>query len=270
MNEGPTLRRLVYFLGLIAVLAAAPAWAAKPAAGGNSGGMSPAPGMDVSYPQCGSTLPTAPAFAVVGVNGGKASTFNNCFSTQMAWANGVSGGTQQPKVALYVNTGNPGDVLAQYNLADWPTSSDPADPYGACVGVWTDDLPCSWEYGYERAQGDVGYAGGGNHLWWLDVETYNSWTSDQARNRAMLEGMVYGFTKAGGSVGVYSTSSMWASIAGTVPAGSSLYSLNEWRPGAKTLRQAQNNCNVSPLTGGGHVTLTQYTSSWDYDYSCIN
>ncbi|HEY2003981.1 MAG TPA: hypothetical protein VGH44_02605 [Candidatus Saccharimonadia bacterium] len=261
------LKLLAYTLSLAGMLAAAPVLAAKPAGAGKIG---PGLGMDVSYPQCGKSLPTTPAFAVVGVNGGVANNFNRCFSSELTWAEGASGGTQQPKVSVYVNTGNPGDVLAQYNLADWPTSTNPADPYGSCMGVWTDDLACSWEYGYERAQGDVGYAGSGARRWWLDVETSNSWTIDAAKNRAALEGMVYGLTEAGGTVGLYSTAGAWSSVAGAVPMASPLYALPEWRPGAETQRQAQSNCSLSPLTGGGHITLTQYTTTLDYDYSCIN
>jgi hypothetical protein len=230
----------------------------------------------VSYPQCGSALPGKSAFGIVGVNAGKATTFNSCFANELAWAKSTSGAvTAQPKAQLYVNTGNPGDVLAQYNVTTWPTSSVAADPYGTCSGTYTNDEACAWQYGYERANADVAQVAlttpPSEYIWWLDVETGNSWTSDPAKNRAALEGMVAAFRAANVvNVGIYSTSAQWSGIAGSVPAASSLYSLNEWRPGARNLSAAQSNCSLAPFTGGGKVTITQYVSmNLDYDYSCL-
>ena len=231
-------------------------------------------GNDVSFPQCGKTYPSGQAFAIVGVNGGKASTFNPCFGSEWAWAQTSTGGTGQAPAQLYVNTGNPGDVLAQYNVTDWPTSSDPTiDPYGTCSGTWTDDLPCSWEYGYERASAEITFVGAdvaGGKKWWLDIETANSWTSDTSKNQASLEGMVFALEQAGATVGVYSSSGAWSSLFGPVSASSSLHSLNEWRPGARTLSQAVSNCSLAPFDGNGHVEITQYVSAHlDYDHSCV-
>ena len=57
---------------------------------------SPEPvGYDVSWPQCAQTLPTVLAFAVVGVNGGLATTTNPCLSSQLAWAAGAVGQTRE-------------------------------------------------------------------------------------------------------------------------------------------------------------------------------
>jgi hypothetical protein len=239
-------------------------------------------GNDISFPQCGKTYPSGQAFAIVGVNRGKASNFNPCFSaangyaSEWAWAQTSTGLVKsQAPAQLYVNTGNPGDVLAQYNVTDWPTSGD--TPYGTCSGTWTDNAACSWEYGYERASADitfVGTAGVGaaGKKWWLDIETVNSWTSDFSKNRASLEGMAYRLKQAGATVGIYSTSGAWSSLfgSGAVPAASPLYSLAEWRPGARTLSQAASNCSLAPFEPSGGVELTQYvTTHLDYDYSCL-
>lgn len=234
-------------------------------------------GNDISYPQCGGAYPSKSAFGIVGVNGGKATTFNSCFASELAWAQKTTGAVAaQPKAQLYVNTANPGDVLEQYAVTTWPTSSDPSiDPYGTCSGTYTNDRACAWQYGYERAQADVTEVSKttspADYVWWLDVETGNSWTNDPAKNRAALEGMVYGFNQAGAAkVGIYSTSAQWSTIGGSVPAGSPLYVLNEWRPGARNLSGAQSNCSLAPFTGGGKVVLTQYVSAnLDYDYSCL-
>jgi hypothetical protein len=230
-------------------------------------------GNDISYPQCGRTYPSGQAFAIVGVNGGKASNFNPCFTSEWSWAQTSKAGTSQLPAQLYVNTGNPGDVLAQYAVADWPTSSDPSvDPYGTCAGTYTDDMACSWEYGYERAQADFGFVGSPSSAkWWLDIETSNSWTSDAAKNQASIEGMVYALEQSGVAVGIYSSSGSWSSLFGTVASSSPLYSLDEWRPGAKTLSKAKSNCTLAPFEGNGSVVITQYVSTnLDYDYSCVN
>lgn len=77
------------------------------------------PGNDVSWPQCGKTLPRGQTFAVVGVNNGLANTTNPCLATQLSWAGTSTGGTGQPLVALYVNTANPGTSGSW-----WPTSNN--------------------------------------------------------------------------------------------------------------------------------------------------
>jgi hypothetical protein len=268
---------------LVLVLGIALAWAgaadaAKPPSGGSpsgSGKTTDTPvGNDISWPQCGSSYPSGQAFAIVGVNDGIANKPNPCFSSEWFWAQTTStSGTSQPPAQLYINTGNPGDVLAQYNVQDWPTSSIAANPYGgttACSGTWTDSLGCAWEYGYERAQADIGFVGSSSGNWWLDIETSNSWTSDPAKNQASLEGMVYALEQGGATVGIYSSSGAWSSLFGTVAPGSPLYSLAEWRPGAKTLSKAKSDCSLAPFEGNGHVVITQYVSAnLDYDYSCV-
>lgn len=257
------MRRLAVFLTTVALVLA-------PAVAAQARGSATPTGNDISYPQCTKTYPSGQAFAIVGVNGGKASNFNPCFSPQWAWAHTSKGGTSQALAQLYVNTGDPGDVLAQYDVTDWPSSSVPADPYGTCSGTWTDDLPCSWEYGYERAQADISFTAVSTGKWWLDIETSNSWTSDPAKNQASLEGMLYALQQAGAAVGIYASSGSWSTLFGTVAATSPLYSLPEWRPGARTLAKAQGNCTLAPFEGNGIVEITQYVATnLDYDYSCI-
>jgi hypothetical protein len=227
-------------------------------------------GNDISWPQCGSRFPSGQAFGIVGVNGGKASNVNPCFSAEWSWAQTSVGGTAQARAQLYVNTGNPGDVLAQYGVTDWPSSSIAADPYGQCSGTWTDDRACSWEYGYERAQADIQVVGSSTGSWWLDIETSNSWTSDPAKNQADLEGMVYALQHGGATVGIYASSNSWSSLFGPVAASSPLYSLNEWRPGARSLSTAVSNCRLTPFEGAGKVVITQYVANnLDYDHSCV-
>jgi hypothetical protein len=239
---------------------------------GEQGGSAPT-GNDVSYPQCGITLPVGQAFGIVAVTGGTANTTNPCVSGEISWAQTSTGGAGQPKAALYVNTADPGS----YGVTDWPqTNYDPitgslvADPYGACTGA--NDRACAWQYGWDMADEDAqtrGVQSPGSYLWWLDVETINSWQASARENRADLEGMVSYFRHIGATAGLYSTAKQWGPIVGTVPPASPLYRLPDWIPGAKTLAQAKKNCRLAPLTGGGAVTVTQWAAQpANGDFSC--
>lgn len=257
-------------------------YAAKPAT--SAGKTTTQVGMDVSWPQCGKSLPTTPAFGIVGVNGGTAANQNSCLADQLAWANSLSGAVaSQDKVQVYVNTANPGEVIDQ--ITTWPTSSNEFNPHGPCDG--TNTKACSWQYGWNRGVYAVDYfkqeapkAGlassePSSYKWWLDVETMNTWQSGSTeayqRNVAALEGWVDYFKHINARTGVYSTGYQWGQITnGQVSTTSNLNGLDSWLAGSKTLRGAQNRCSEAPLTSGGKVVLSQYVSGgYDYNYSCI-
>lgn len=237
-------------------------------------------GYDLSYPQCGTTLPTGQAFGVVGVNGGLATTANGCLSTELSWAWHSSGAVvSQPKAQVYLNTANPGEIRNQ--VSTWPSSGN--TPYGTCTGGNTN--ACSWQYGWQRAQNSVtniftpaatnaGVATDpAAYTWWLDVETTNTWQSGssqaQTRNKATLEGMTAYVTLHGGMVGIYSTSTQFHQIAGYPSSGSTLYHVDSWLAGASSASGAETNCTKPPLLAGGHVLLAQYVvSGLDHDVSC--
>ncbi|WP_410549397.1 S-layer homology domain-containing protein [Arthrobacter sp. SIMBA_036] len=231
----------------------------------------PAVGNDVSWPQCGSTLPSGQAFAIVGVNGGRADTTNPCLSTQLSWAATSSGGTSQPAVALYVNTGNPGTSGSWWPQSNTYGGKAVTNPYGNCT-PGSVGAACSYMYGYAKAYDDAtarGVVNPASFIWWLDVETSNSWSTDTAANRADLEGMAAYFISIGARTGLYSTTFQWSGITGTVPFTSNLYTLNSWIPGAASLADAKSKCTTAPLTGGGKVALTQYISgAFDYNVAC--
>jgi hypothetical protein len=246
-------------------------------------------GYDISYPQCGKKLPTGQSFGIVGVNGGNAATTNPCLAEQLVWANKSVGGTSQPKIQLYVNTANPGEVISQ--ISTWPTSNTdktgytPVNPYGTCTGA--NDLACSWQYGWNRSvEANIdrftpaAKAAGISQLasaytWWLDVETMNTWQSGSsealARNTAALEGMTSYYQAQGATVGLYSTAVQWGTIVGdTVNGASNLNGLANWRPSGASLNNAIANCSAAPLTSGGFISLTQYVQqNLDKNHSCI-
>ncbi len=245
-------------------------------------------GVDVSWPQCGKTLPKDFAFGIVGVNGGLATTTNPCLKDQLIWAKTANGSTAQEKVQLYVNTANPGGL----GTDSWPRNNiDPSgatinNPYGECVGA--DNLACAWQYGWNRAQQDVierfmPAAAQANlptepssYIWWLDVETENTWKLggtefDHQSNVADIEGMTSYLASRGARVGLYSTTAQWGQIAGNaVSATSNLNGLPSWRPGGASQKTAQDACKAPGLTSGGRTILTQFVSkSLDYNVSCI-
>jgi hypothetical protein len=238
-------------------------------------------GYDVSHPQCGTTLPTARAFAIVGVNGGLATRTNRCLAEQLSWAwrsNGVV--TAQPKAQLYLNTANPGQV--RHLVTTWPATG--STPYGSCDG--TNSRACSWQYGWERAQNSVVSffrpaaraarvdSQPVRYTWWLDVETMNTWQEGSpealARNRATLEGMTAYLVSRGAKVGLYSTGQQWAQIAGSVPSGSNLAGRPSWLAGSTSLTDARSDCADTPLVPRSRVTLTQYVvDGLDRNHSCV-
>lgn len=228
-------------------------------------------GNDVSWPQCNKSLPKGQAFGVVGVNDGLANTTNPCFATELSWAQKSAGGTRQNPVALYVNTANPG-LTGSW----WPTSNTYggttiSSSYGTCNG--SDTPACAYVYGYAKAYDDAtirGVINPSGYLWWLDVETINSWETNKTANTADLEGMTAYFQSISARVGLYSTSYQWSQIVGSVSSSSNLNNLKSWLPGARSQSAAKTNCSATPLTPGSPVTLTQFISkNLDYDYSCI-
>ncbi|MDA8343164.1 MAG: hypothetical protein M0007_13215 [Actinomycetota bacterium] len=317
-----TLCGHVLVVGALTLAAASPAFAAKPVGAGHGGGNggggggggggvpgSTTTGFDVSYPQCGTSLPTPIAFGIVGVDDGLANDLNPCLGpssaypsytqSELYWAVATAvGGTSQPDASLYVNTADPGNLYNGSPIADWPTSSSAADPYGACTTttirsrghdytVGQDSQACAWQYGDDKATADAAWLTGAanaidgqsppltvssspsNYPWWLDVETGNTWQSDLGMNVADLQGMVAGLQAAGvTTVGVYSTSSQWGSITGgTSSSSGSLYGLPDWIPGATSLTGAQANCGLPSFTEGS-VTVTQWTGTVDNDLAC--
>lgn len=237
-------------------------------------------GYDVSHPQCGTDLPDERAFAVVGVNGGLSTRANPCLSEQLSWAWESSGEVaDQPRAQIYLNTANPGQLLDQ--VSTWPDTG--STPYGSCDG--TNSPACSWQYGWERAENSVLSfftpaaraarvdSQPSRYLWWLDVETMNTWQVGSlealARNRATLEGMTEYLQSRDAEVGVYSTGRQWSQIVGPVDEDSVLAGLDSWLAGSVTAGQAEDACEKDPLVPDGDVVLSQYVrDEWDRNRSC--
>jgi hypothetical protein len=175
-------------------------------------------GYDVSYPNSCTASVSGAAFGIVGVNHGRPFTFNNCFSTQ--YANAANTGS----ASVYINTAYSGAY--KRNI----TSSCSSLVSG--TGLTGSDAQ-AWEIGCSEAETSFNAAGTTTAvMWWLDVETGNSWSSSNfTLNDDAIRGAadrLHGLT--GKPVGVYSSSSSWYAITRTANLSGTID--GEWDAGA--------------------------------------
>ena len=171
-------------------------------------------GNDVSWPQCrapGSSLtkslPNAPTFAVVGVNGGTISSFNSCFGAEASWA---GQGLSVYIVLQPVPSGN-------------SSALEMSGPKSSCAA--TNEQCGAYDWGYNYAEADLAFVraqGLQPRIWWLDVETAEGWVTSaaaQPANAAVVQGALDALTDAGETAGIYCTWYQWGQITGSyVPA----------------------------------------------------
>lgn len=242
-----------------------------------SGSSSPTTGYDASYPQCSGSYPSNPLFGIVGVNGGLANSANPCLGDELHWAREAPGQKRpkQPRLSLYIDTGNPG----AHHVADWPTGGT-APAYGACNSQLTN--ACSYVYGEQRATYSYRLVAAQDPVaaktapWWLDVELIASWAGTYRLNIAALQGFIAGLRNTGatGPIGIYSTSTQWKEITGlTAQTTATAFNdqLRDWVAGTETtLTQARRNCTSGDFTGVA-PTLAQYRiGQFDADLRCTH
>jgi hypothetical protein len=223
-------------------------------------------GYDISYPQCGGAYPSNPAFAIVGVNGGRVYSVNSCLASQIAWGGG-------PSASLYANTANPGPALSSF----WPIGQ--ITPR-FCDANNPDSAECAFDYGWNAAMQSVdtataayeslGYtASPSGAAWWLDVETANSWRSDRLDfNVASLQGAVAYLQSVGvTNIGFYSTTVQWGVITG----GSQVFApMPVWGAGSRSEKAATSLCRSTTTSfTGGPLVMVQYPyAGFDADLRC--
>jgi hypothetical protein len=275
-NARRTLRRIASTTALSAalvagLLAAAPAAQAAASPVGKELAARDR-GFDVSYPQCGSTLPASADFGVVGVDGGRPFDPNPCLAEQAAWADRFG------RPSYYVNTANPGPRLSDH----WPLGQ--RSPR-VCTRARPDSAACAFDYGVNAAKDSfrraraaalsVGAPDVRRSTWWLDVETHNTWESLEYGERpkylrndtAVLAGMKHALEKRGvRTVGVYSTAHQWQRITG----GASLGRAPVWYAGVGSAATARRRCAPSWSFTGGRVRMTQFLAKngLDGDLRC--
>ncbi len=231
---------------------------------------------DISYPQCGRPYPDNAEFGIVGVNHGIVFSANPCLSAgdsppELAWAGGL-------KAQLYANTGNPGPDLSK----KWPSNQASPRQCNTTEVPGSDTADCAYDYGWNAAADayrtaidayvTLGLASAGAtstpsaNMWWLDVETENSWRPDTTLNVAALSGAVaYLQSVKTAGIGFYSTQYQWKLITG----GTSNFSAHpSWVAGAGSAKQAVGMCGSKGFTGG-RVELVQYiVGRFDADFLC--
>jgi len=191
-------------------------------------------GNDISWPQCGGAFPSQAGFGIIGVNNGVPFSQNPCLAAEWQWALSNKGAP-----AYYMNISNPG-------------TSTPSS-YGASAAA----------YALNYASSATGATSAASHVWWIDVETANSWSSDQAANAAVVQGALsYLKQHTSKAVGVYSTGYQWGVITGGVHLGAVV-----WAAGASSAASAPSMCGTG-FTGRA-VKVVQYPAgSFDGDYRC--
>lgn len=211
-------------------------------------------GNDISWPQCGGAFPARAGFGIIGVNGGVPFSYNGCLAAEWQWALSNKGAP-----AYYMNLSNPGSAGAHWN--------DPGPR--PCSGS-SGDAGCAYNWGSNAAKFALAYATGQtgasstvNHVWWIDVETANTWSSSQALNATVIQGaLTYLKQQTAKAVGIYSTGYQWGVITGGVHMGAPV-----WAAGASSASSAPSMCGTGFT--GKPVRMVQYPDgSYDGDYRC--
>lgn len=202
-------------------------------------------GYDISWPQCGGSYPTGEfSFAVIGINRHDPMTKNPCLASEIAWARQGSIGPM-----LYMNTASP------------PAS------YQSALCTPGDELCRSYRFGREAAGFSLNYAltiAPDVYYYWLDVESFNTWSSNKQANAEVVRGMIAFLQEQGKRVGIYSTWYQFPLAVGDYSPG-----LPIWVPGVATgPSTAPAACVDAPKFGGGTIEMVQWTHTFDGDYLC--
>lgn len=215
-------------------------------------------GDDLGWPNCASSYPVA-GFVIAGISHGR--PFDVVNGNPNPCLTGEYGSSTDH--ALYLNTGYDPIYYTEHATADCIQRSAATSPDAAHQEAWA--VGCSWAE--DQADYAVGAGAGRPAVWWLDVETANSWSStDLSLNAAALQGGVDELAALTPAipVGAYSTRYQWSQVVGS---GTVSGLAADWvATGSSTERRAQRFCSSS--FSGEPVWLVQWVSSVDRDYAC--
>jgi len=203
--------------------------------------------VDVSWPNCKVKQNTTYASGIIGITGGLDFHKNACLAKESTWF---------LRYAVYINTGYPGDARGR-RYQNTPRRCGPHD--SSCL---------AYNYGFQEALYAIKYADLQNvhtNLWWLDVETENSWTGHLLANRQFINGAIAGIKQHiwFATVGVYSSPHQWQQINGQWHNG-----LPVWQATGSLRRDTAVKACRTPAFTGGSLWLTQYTMQLDQNVAC--
>lgn len=216
-------------------------------------------GYDISYPQGTGPYPQQPyAFGIVGVTSGRAYNNNPYLTQEYAWAeNATANGTvNATPPSLYMNLNAP---------VGSTTKGNTSTPIKCNKG---DKICEAHNYGWNAAAESYLYAQNEtpsvtSPMWWLDIETGNSWSSSKDINAATIQGAIAYLATQGVTTGIYSNASMWNSIIGNA----ATFAVPNWIGGNNS--NFTTFCNSSFTGTGSAVYLVQYSlNGFDGDYAC--
>jgi hypothetical protein len=221
-------------------------------------------GNDISWPNCpkgmgiksrrseGQPMPhTAAKFVVIGLTNGPGFYPNPCLADQVAFAKN-----------RHLWTG-------AYAMTTYPTRSQ-VTLYGR-KGPYkgSSTITKLRNAGFAQAQFNVvNMRAAGLHapMVWVDVEPYRvaPWSRSKPANRAVLQGVLLGYQRAGLKVGFYSTPYLWRSIVGDVR-----HNLPEWRAtGHSNQATAARACSSQSIQGGRAVLGQWVYQNRDWNVTC--
>jgi hypothetical protein len=212
-------------------------------------------GYDLSWPQCSGTaargMPSGfPEYAILGLTAGAGHTVNPCLDGQLAWA-----AQHDVKVGAYLVPSYP--TIAQRAAAE-------VGLFGACGSSTVCRLRNDGAAQAADAVATMRGAGMRSPMVWLDVEFrhYLPWSTNNGRNRAVLQGDVAELRHLHVQFGVYTTSLMWHDIAGNY-----VLHVPQWLPsGRGKPKYAKPMCQQTAT--GGRTWMVQYTNGLDQDLTC--
>jgi hypothetical protein len=127
----------------------------------------------------------------------------------------------------------------------------------------------AYNYGFNAAVDAFTYAtasAASSGVWWLDVETANTWDSNTTNNARTIKGALDALTAEGVVAGIYSTGHQFSVIAGDFAPATPV-----WMATGGDIQDAEGACGSGGAFGGGTTWLAQYGTAgvpFDQDLAC--
>lgn len=221
-------------------------------------------GYDTSYPQCSAT--TAPTgFAVVGVTHGRPFSSNTCAGAE--WKLAPSTG---PTPSLYFNTGY-ALAYAKQETPACQTLASNVKP-GASNPHQSSVLQTAFAIGCSEVAYAVANEPGVPTMWWADVESGNSWSSDVTVNQFTINGIAAELDVVGVPFGVYSSPKMWTGIVGSNYVNAHI--AYNWEAGLSGCSSNTSGFSLTGVSSSASLLLAQTTTTtvngvtFDVDAAC--